>query len=82
MGEEKLDAVQILESNCWSVVCSSCSHGDDSSVVWLVIGHYMAAPCNRVLGTASEEDGIMGAVVDAMKTTKNSAYDYQCEYTH
>ena len=76
--EIKLD--EIIDAQCWSVICESYSHGDDSSIGWVVVGYFMSAPFERVIGRSDESGGSKAAVLDALKTIKYDSYAYQHEY--
>jgi len=76
----EFDLARIIEAQCWSVICESYSHGDDSSIGWVVVGYFMSAPFERVIGRANEGGGPSGAVKDALVTIDDDAYAYQCEY--
>ena len=78
--KNNVDYLDVLEGNCWSLICESYSNGDDASMEWLVIGYYMAHPFERVLGHASEEQGPKAAINIALETTKDSQYDYIFPY--
>ena len=71
---------KILESYCWSVICDSHDNGEDSDIIWLVVGYFQAAPYERVIGQADESEGVKGAIKDALNTVKDDSYAYQHEY--
>jgi hypothetical protein len=70
---------EILQENCWSVICSN-NNGDDAEITWLVVGYFMEKPQQRVIGQASEIDGVNGAIKDALSTVKDYPHAYQYEY--
>lgn len=79
----KIDKAKMLDAlagNCWDLRCINESNGDDSSYCWVVVGHYMAKPYQRVLGFTNEEDRPELAVQHAINTTKKSSYDYLYEF--
>jgi len=75
-----MNIAEILQDHCWSIICSNVENGDDADINWLVIGYFMAAPYQRVIGQASELEGVSGAIKDALNTVKNDTYAYQYEY--
>lgn len=75
-----MDIANILEGNCWSAICESYSHGDDSSIGWVIVGYFMAAPFERVIGRSDEVGGLTGAIKDALETIDGDSYAYQHAY--
>lgn len=62
--KDRLDAI---EGNCWDVRYSSCQNGDsgDSSIGLEIVGHFMDAPCERVVGENYNEN-LRAAIDQAM----------------
>ncbi|HEY6612775.1 MAG TPA: hypothetical protein VIZ86_16800, partial [Pseudomonas sp.] len=62
--KDRLDAI---EGNCWDVRYGSSPNGDagDSSISIEIVGHFMAEPCERVLGENCHEN-LRAAIDQAM----------------
>ena len=73
----KHDAFELLENQCWDVRCIDL----EDTWMWQIVGHYMGNKPYRTLGESWEGDGLLVAVNDAVKTTKESEYDYKYEFS-
>lgn len=45
-----MNLLDILEKECWSLICENHSNGDDCSIGWVVVGYFMDKPYERVIG--------------------------------
>ncbi|WP_341667392.1 hypothetical protein [Alcaligenes sp. SDU_A2] len=65
-GNADTERLNLLQDNYWDLRCISVrSGGDDADVDWIVIGHHMAKPHERVIGRAFKDDP--RAAIDAAR---------------
>lgn len=76
------DYMTILAAHAWALIPVSISHGDDASMMWVVVGFFMGDKPERVIGECWDEDQPHLAIEDALETIKDGSYAYKYEYKH
>ena len=76
------DYTKLLAAHSWALIPVNISHGDDASMMWVVVGFFMGNKPQRVIGECWDEDNPHLAIEDALKTIENDAYAYKYEYEH
>jgi hypothetical protein len=74
------DYLRILAAQGWALIPVSVSHGDDASMMWVVVGYFMGNMPERVIGECWDEDNPHLAIDDALNTIKGNSYAYKYEY--
>ncbi|HIF9337727.1 hypothetical protein [Photobacterium damselae] len=77
-----VDYMNILAAHGWALIPLNCWHGDDASIMWVVVGYFMGEKPERVIGECWDEDRPHLAIDDALKTIESGAYSYKYEYKH
>lgn len=75
-----MNYIEVLEGNCWSLICESYSNGEDASTGWVVVAYFMAEPFERVVGYSDESQGPTAAIEMAVKITEHDSYNFLHAY--
>ncbi len=74
------DYMKILAAHSWALIPVDINHGDDASMMWVVVGYFMGNKPARVIGECWDEDKPHLAIDDALETIKDGAYAYKYEF--